>query len=49
VSDLDINGELDAATISAIRAALNEHKVLVLDAFTSMTRARSGSPVTSGR
>ncbi len=31
MSDLDINGELDAATISAIRAALNEHKVLVLD------------------
>jgi taurine dioxygenase len=29
VTDLDINGELDAATVTAIRGALNEHKVLV--------------------
>ncbi len=31
VNDLDINGELDAATVTAIRDALNEHKVLVFD------------------
>ena len=29
VNDLDINGELDTATVTAIRGALNEHKVLV--------------------
>ena len=31
VRDIDINGDLDAATVSAIRDALNEHKVLVFD------------------
>ena len=31
MSDLDLNGEVDAATISAIRGALNEHKVLLFD------------------
>ena len=31
VNDLDINAELDAATVTAIRDALNEHKVLVFD------------------
>jgi alpha-ketoglutarate-dependent taurine dioxygenase len=31
VSDLDINGDLDAGIVTAIRDALNEHKVLVFD------------------
>lgn len=32
VSGLDITRELDAATVAAVRAALNEHKALVFDA-----------------
>ena len=39
--------ELDANTVTALRAALNEHKALYSVASASMTRASSASPATS--
>ena len=41
--------DLDAETIAAVRAALNEHKALVFRGVSWTTRASSGSPATSAR